>query len=218
MSRVGHDDSVSIAAGSGDSHADTSNLSSRENSDVLPITLLGNPVLRRRCQEVGEFGSSLADLVQRMFETLGATRNGMGLSANQVGRQERLFVFDFHDGMTGHVINPVILVADHELQGGHEACLSIPGLGLSTSRLEHCIVRGVNLEGQPVEYEGEGLSARCFQHELDHLNGKLYIDLHPVKARKRIEEEASELPWWGHQSLDPCSPLYTSEDDEDWSE
>lgn len=182
---------------------------------LLPVTLLGNPVLRRRCQEVTEFGQSLADLVQSMFETLAATGNGVGLSANQVGRPERLFVFDFHDGMTGHIVNPVISTADHELQGGDEACLSIPGMELPTSRLAHCTVRGLNLHGKPVEHEGDGLAARCFQHEMDHLNGKLYIDLHPVKVRKRIEQEVSELPWWGHEALDPRSPLYVDQNQDE---
>ena len=179
---------------------------------MQPISLLGNPVLRKRCREVTEFGPYLADLVETMFETLLATGNGVGLSANQVGHQERLFVFDFHDGMTGHVVNPVIVVADHGLQEGDEACLSIPGVGLPTSRLARCTVRGVDVHGHPVEYEGEGLSARCFQHELDHLNGKLYIDLHPVKVRKRFEQDVAELPWWRQQALDPRSPLYTGED------
>jgi peptide deformylase len=204
---------VSTANGSTGSEVPTSTQSSPGSSDVLPITLLGNPVLRRRCQEVTAFGLSLADLVLRMFETLAATDNGVGLSANQVGRQERLFVFDFHDGMTGHVVNPVVSAISQELQGGDEACLSIPGLGLPTGRLEHCLVRGVDLHGEPVEFEGEGLSARCFQHEVDHLNGKLYIDLHPIKVRRGIEEEVTQLPWWGHQSIDPRSPLYKGNDE-----
>ena len=68
--------------------------------------------------------------------------------------------------------------------------------------------------GAEVEYEGEGLPARCFQHELDHLNGKLYLDLHPVSVRKRLEREAGELPWSGLQALDPRSELYTGPPEE----
>ena len=175
---------------------------------MLPITLLGNPILRRRCQEVTDFGEDLATLIDEMFRTMYATGNGVGLSANQVGRTERVFVFDFADGMEGHVVNPTVVAEGAELQQGEEACLSLPGLELPTARLSHCRVRGVDRHGTAVEYEGEGLAARCFQHELDHLNGKLYPDLHPVGVRKRFEREASELPWSGLQALDPRSPLY----------
>lgn len=184
-------------------------------SPVMPITLLGNPILRLRCGQVTEFGKPLSELVEGMFEALYATEDGVGLSANQVGRRERLFVFDFHNGEVGHVINPSVMPISQELQGGDEACLSIPGLGLPTSRLIHCLVRGVDVQGKPVEYEGEGLAARCFQHELDHLDGKLYIDRHPVKVRKHIEAEAKELVWWGNEALDPRSDLYRLQSDRD---
>lgn len=184
------------------------------SSDVLPITLLGNPVLRRRCVEVTDFGEDLAELVDQMFRTMHATDNGVGLSANQIGRTERAFVFDFHDGMTGHVVNPVLVTMGGDLQQGEEACLSLPGLGLPTARLSYCGVRGVDIHGAEVEFEGEGLPARCFQHELDHLNGKLYLDLHPVSVRKRLEREAGELPWSGLQALDPRSELYTGPPEE----
>jgi peptide deformylase len=174
------------------------------SSDVLPITLFGNPILRRRCREVTDFGEDLALLVDQMFLTLHATDNGVGLSANQVGRTERVFIFDFHDGMAGHVVNPVVMTIDGELQQGDEACLSL----LPTARLWRCRVRGVDRHGAAVEYEGEGLVARCFQHELDHLNGKLFPDLHPVGVRKRLEREAGKLPWSGLEALDPRSRLY----------
>ena len=184
------------------------------SSDVLPITLLGNPVLRRRCAEVTDFGEDLAELVDEMFRTMHATDFGVGLAANQVGRTERVFVFDLHDGRIGHVVNPVLVTMGGELQQGEEACLSLPGLGLPTARLSHCGVRGVDVHGAAVELEGEGLAARCFQHELDHLNGKLYLDLHPVKVRKQLEREAGEFPWSGLRALDPRSPLYTGPPEE----
>lgn len=184
-------------------------------SAVMPITLLGNPILRIRCDEVTEFGQLLSNLVEGMFDALHTIANGVGLSANQVGRRERLFVFDFHNGEVGHVVNPSVVAMSQELQRGDEACLSIPGLGLPTSRLIHCLVRGFDVHGEPVEYEGEGLAARCFQHELDHLDGKLYIDRHPLKVRKRIEEEAKELVWWGNEALDPRSDLYRLQSDGD---
>jgi len=178
---------------------------------ILPITLYGNPILRSRCGDVAEFGADLGELVDQMFETLYATDHGVGLSANQVGRSERLFVFDLHDGMKGHVVNPVLSAADSALQEGDEGCLSVPGFWLATSRLARCVVRGVDQRGIEVTYEGEGLAARCFQHELDHLNGKLFIDLHPIGVRRRIESEAKKQPWSGSQALDPRSALYLGE-------
>jgi peptide deformylase len=177
----------------------------------LPITLYGNPVLRRRCTEVTEFDALLSDLVARLFDTLYLTENGVGLSANQIGRTERVFVFDFHNGMVGHVVNPVVTADGAALQDGDEACLSVPGVGLPTSRLEACVVRGVDCRGADVEYEGQGLSARCFQHELDHLNGRFFIDLHPIAVRKRVELEVKGMPWAGHLALDPRSDLYGRE-------
>ena len=176
--------------------------------EELPITLYGNPILRRRCAEVTQFDDSLSELIELMFATMHATDNGVGLSANQIGRTERLFVFDFHDGRKGHVVNPIVLPAGGELQEGNEACLSVPGVDLATSRLESCYVRGVDSLGVDVEFGGRGLAARCFQHELDHLNGKLFVDLHPVKVRKKIDRQISEMPWAGIPALDPRSELY----------
>jgi peptide deformylase len=179
--------------------------------DELPITLYGNPILRRRCAEVTEFDDSLTDLIERMFATMYATDHGVGLSANQIGRTERVFVFDFHDGRKGHVANPVVVAVDGSLQEGNEACLSVPGVDLVTSRLDSCLVRGVDCLGAEVEFEGHGLAARCFQHELDHLNGKLFVDLHPVKVRKKIDRQVGSMPWAGMPALDPRSELYGSD-------
>jgi peptide deformylase len=176
--------------------------------DIPFITLLGNPVLRSRCHPVDEFGAELSELIDDMFRCLAAIEHGVGLSANQIGRRQRVFIFDFQDGTAGHVVNPVVTPVGREFQDGEEACLSLPGLGLPTTRLEECVVRGLDRNGEAVHYEGEGLAARCFQHELDHLDGKLYIDLHPVSVRKRIESEAKMLPWYGTLALDPRSEQY----------
>ena len=94
----------------------------------MPITLYGNAILRRRAPDVVEFGTDLAALIDRMFETLYATEHGVGLSANQVGRTERVFIFDLRDGQIGHVVNPVVTVGS-ELERDDEACLSVPGIG-----------------------------------------------------------------------------------------
>lgn len=175
--------------------------------EVMPITLYGNSVLRRRAPDVVEFGTDLAALIDRMFETLYATDHGVGLSANQVGRPERVFIFDLRDGQIGHVVNPVV-TAGSELERDDEACLSLPGVGLATTRSSSATVRGVDKLGTAIGYDGVGLMARCIQHELDHLDGRLYIDRHPAEVRKRLDRTIRGLPWYGHPALDPRSELY----------
>ena len=87
-------------------------------------------------------------LIDQMLAAMHATEFGVGLSANQVGRSDRVFIFDFHDGMAGHVVNPAVHVLGNELQRDDEACLSLPGLGLATTRPSRCVVRGVDRSGE----------------------------------------------------------------------
>jgi peptide deformylase len=173
-----------------------------------PITLWGNPVLRKRAQPVTVFDAEIERLVDQLFETMYAIETGVGLAANQIGRLERVFVFDCRDGLAAAVVNPVVEVLGADLQDGGEGCLSLPGLGLPTVRAQRCRVSGQDTKGNDITYEGEGLRARAFQHETDHLNGRLYIDLHPTKARKQLEDEMRASEWYGHHALDPLSDLY----------
>jgi peptide deformylase len=173
-----------------------------------PVTLWGNPVLRTRCTPVTVFDAQVQRLVDQLFETMYAIPTGVGLAANQIGRTERVFVFDCRDGLAAAVVNPVVSVIGPDLQEGGEGCLSLPGMGLTTVRAERCRVTGTDARGNEVSYEGEGLRARCFQHEADHLRGKLYIDLHPTKLRKRVEDEMRSTEWFGLDALDPRSEEY----------
>ncbi|WP_309079947.1 peptide deformylase [Zhihengliuella sp.] len=141
---------------------------------VLPIRIVGDPVLRTPSEPVTEFGPELARLVRDMEETM-LDVEGAGLAAPQVGVSLRLFTYAV-DGRRGHVVNPVLEVGDALQTDGSEGCLSVPGLGYRTVRAEWARVRGVDVDGVPVEVEGTGLLARCLQHETDHLDGKLYID------------------------------------------
>ena len=141
---------------------------------ILRIRTLGDPVLREPAKPVTDFGPSLRELSDDMIETM-IDAPGVGLAAPQVGVSIRLFVFD--DGETGPMViaNPEFVDATGELLED-EGCLSIPGPYHATPRSARVVVRGQDLDGRPLEMVGEGLLARIFQHETDHLDGMLYID------------------------------------------
>lgn len=178
-----------------------------------PITLWGNPVLRETCSPVTVFDKQVKRLVDQLFETMYAIETGVGLAANQIGRTQRVFVFDCQDDDVGYVINPRIEPVTVEPQVGGEGCLSLPGYSLDTARMARCNVHGQDVNGAPVSYEGEGLRARCFQHEVDHLDGRLYIDHHPDPVRKTVEAEMRAQPWFGHDDIDPKSKIYRAAQD-----
>jgi peptide deformylase len=117
--------------------------------------------------------------------------NGLGLAANQIGVLQRVFVYDDGTGL-GVVINPKIVRAEGE-QVGVEGCLSVPGLQGDVKRAEKIVIQGMDLNGKKVKIEAEGLLARIFQHELDHLNGTLFVDrADPDSLHYITEEESSE--------------------------
>lgn len=172
-----------------------------------PITLYGNPVLRTRAQPVTTFDRSLASLVDDLFDTMYAIETGVGLAANQIGRLERVFVFDCGDDDVGYVVNPVVELIGDEEQAGAEGCLSVPGISVPTVRAARSRVQGQDVRGEAVTYEGEGLVARCFQHEVDHLDGMLYVD-HHEQLLPAIDRHLRERDWYGTASLDPRSAQY----------
>lgn len=172
------------------------------------ITLWGNPILRTAATPITVFDKSVESLIDQLFDTMYSIEVGVGLAANQIGRSESAFVFDCRDGVIGHVINPVIERIGMDFQSGPEGCLSLPGFDLDTVRFDRCRVRGQDKNGNDVVYEGEGLRSRCFQHEADHLAGKLYIDHQDDEIKTDIEATMTETGWHGHDSLDPTSSLY----------
>jgi peptide deformylase len=149
---------------------------------VLPIRTFPDPVLRTPAAAVGPARKDLHRLVQDMFETMDDV-GGVGLAAPQVGVGLRIFTFDV-EGRRGHVIDPVLRTAGHLVTEPGEGCLSVPGLRYHPERYAEAVVTGVDADGEPVEYRGEGLLARCFQHEVDHLDGMLYIDRLSGEDRK----------------------------------
>src|SRR5690606_31260894 len=104
--------------------------------------------------------------------------------------------------------SPEVEIRGPDLQLGGEGCLSLPGIGLPTVRAQRASVRGKDAKGKEVVQESEGVRARAFQPETDRLNGELYIDQHPAKVRKKIEDEMRASEWFGHHSLDPRGELY----------
>lgn len=141
---------------------------------ILEIRIVGDPVLRTPAAEVTTFGPELARLVQDMTETMDAV-DGAGLAAPQVGVGLRVFTYRV-DGHDGHVVNPVLEIGGTQDQDASEGCLSVPGLGYRLPRGSWARVTGYDVTGTPVVVEGQGMLARCLQHETDHLDGRLYID------------------------------------------
>jgi peptide deformylase len=141
---------------------------------VLPIRTVPDPILRTVASPVEDGRQDLRRLVQDMFDTMDDV-GGVGLAAPQIGVGLRIFTFDV-EGQRGHVVNPVLETSGEMLTEPGEGCLSVPGLRYQPERYAEAIVSGVDGDGKPVRYRGEGLTARCFQHEVDHLEGMLYID------------------------------------------
>ncbi|MGH3472361.1 MAG: peptide deformylase [Nocardioidaceae bacterium] len=164
-----------------------------------PIARWGEPVMHARCQPVTSFGDELATLVQDMVATMYAAE-GVGLAANQVGVSLRVFVFDCHDAAgedrRGVVCNPVLEVPTErgrELDDADEGCLSLPGGFVSLARPNVATVTGVDHQGEPVTYTGDGFMARCLQHEADHLDGIVFADRLSTRMRKRLYKEAGKV-------------------------
>lgn len=138
------------------------------------IVTLEDPILRKTSRKVEKFDKRLWDLLDDMKDTL-YNANGAGLAAVQVGVLRRVVVIDVGDGYI-ELVNPEITERSEETQEETEGCLSIPGEYGITVRPQWVKVKAQNREGKWVVYKGEGLKARCFCHELDHLDGILYID------------------------------------------
>lgn len=146
---------------------------------VLPILTEPNPLLRQKARPVKKVTKRIKKLAQNMLETMHAA-DGVGLAGPQVGVSERIIVIDVGDGPIV-LINPEIISATGEIRDV-EGCLSIPGRNGYVTRAAQVRVAGVDLEGRRVELAGEGLLARAFQHEIDHLDGILFTDYLPAEA------------------------------------
>jgi len=175
---------------------------------LLPIRIFGDPVLRERAREVTDFDDQLRLLADNMLETMRAAE-GLGLAGNQVGVLKRLFTWELPDEERhGALVNPEVVETSEEVQHGDEGCLSFPGLFYPTERPLRVRMAARDVFGDELTLEGEGTLARIMLHELDHLNGILFIDhlaRHDRKEAMRrinageLEDEAAARPAYvGH--------------------
>jgi peptide deformylase len=169
---------------------------------VREITVIGHRALHQPTKRVREVTDEVRTLVADMFDTMEAAE-GVGLAANQVGVRLRIFVYDCPmpdgDNVRGVVVNPVLerlgtpQPLDEDEDG--EGCLSVPGEWFPLARFPRARVTGTDLEGNEVVVEGEGLLARCLQHETDHLDGYLYVDRLTGPWKRAARESVKDRGW-----------------------
>lgn len=162
---------------------------------MLKIRIYGDPILRQKTKDVAVFDASLKVLAEEMVAAM-RDAEGLGLSANQVGHSVNIFVLDWEAmgkplGWQAFV-NPRILEAQNE-RLLEEGCLSFPGIRDKVKRFEKVRLKAQDLEGKPFEIEAEGLLAEAFQHEVDHLNGVVFIDRMPSGTRELLRGELRDL-------------------------
>lgn len=155
---------------------------------ILPIRTFGDPVLRAVAEPVDVIDHGVRKLVEDMIETMYAAP-GVGLAAPQVGVSRRVAIFDAHDGLGARVlVNPVLVETAGEWVFD-EGCLSVPGYFWPITRPAFARARGLDLDGNVVEYSGDELMGRVLQHEIDHLDGMLLLERLERRARKQALRE-----------------------------
>ena len=154
---------------------------------VRQIRVIGDEILNKKCKPVKEMTDRTKELIEDMFETM-YEANGVGLAAPQVGILKRIVVIDVEDGYQYVLINPEIIEQDGE-QTGYEGCLSVPGMAGQVTRPNYVKVKALDVNMEEQIYEGEGLLARAFCHEIDHLDGKMYTELVEGELHKVTYDE-----------------------------
>jgi peptide deformylase len=163
---------------------------------ILSILHFPDPRLTQRAQPVAKVDDALRRLIDDMFETMYAAP-GVGLAATQVDVHQRLVVIDVSETKSEPrvFINPEILSREG-VEEGEEGCLSVPGIYEKVQRAERVKVRALDRDGNPFELEADGLLAVCIQHEMDHLEGKLFVDylsqMKRLRIRKKLEKRERE--------------------------
>lgn len=157
---------------------------------ILDILEYPDPRLRTLAKPVEEVTDEIRTLIDNMFETMYAAP-GIGLAATQVNVHKQIIVIDLSEDRSEPLvlINPEVEVLDGELERMQEGCLSVPGFYEDVSRIEHVRVKALGYDGKPFEKEATGLLAVCIQHEMDHLNGKLFVDYLSSLKRNRIRKK-----------------------------
>ncbi|MGO1462786.1 MAG: peptide deformylase [Marinobacter sp.] len=164
---------------------------------ILDILEYPDPRLRTIAKPVNEVTDADRTLIDDMFETM-YDAPGIGLAATQVNVHKQIIVMDLSEDKSEPrvFINPSVEVLDGDLEAMQEGCLSVPGFYEDVERIEHCIIRAKDRDGTPFEIEARGLLAVCIQHEMDHLNGKLFVDylsnLKRTRIRKKLEKQQKQ--------------------------
>jgi peptide deformylase len=161
---------------------------------VRPIRLFGDPVLRSTCDPIAPGDPRAKVLIDDLLDGV-ALPGRAGLAANQIGVGQRAFSYNV-DNEIGYIINPVIEEVSGDPELVDEGCLSVPGFFFPRLRYPYARVSGIDLDGNPIELSGTGLMAQALQHEVDHLDGHLFIEgLEPETKREAMREIRSST-WW----------------------
>jgi len=161
---------------------------------VREIRLYGDPVLKSATEPVVEIDEGVRQLVADLLETT-RLEGRAGVAATQIGVGLSVFSYNV-DGVVGYVINPELVETSGELREIGEGCLSVPGLWFDTPRYERAVVEGIDLDGNPVRLEGEGLMAQMLQHETDHLKGVVYLDRLSKETRREAMRAVRQSNWF----------------------
>ncbi|WP_179397222.1 peptide deformylase [Marinobacter sp. ANT_B65] len=161
---------------------------------ILEILEYPDPRLRTIAKPVDKLTDADLKLIDDMFETM-YDAPGIGLAATQVDVHKQIVVMDLSEDKSEPrvFINPQVEVLEGDREAMQEGCLSVPGFYEDVERVEHCIVRAMGRDGEPFELEARGLLAVCIQHEMDHLNGKLFVDYLSTLKRNRIRKKLEKL-------------------------
>lgn len=160
---------------------------------ILTILEFPDERLRKKAESVKVVDAGIKRLIEDMFETM-YQAHGVGLAANQINVQKRIIVMDVSEEKNEPLclINPEIIEKDG-VEEGEEGCLSVPGFFEKVKRAEHIKFRALNKNGEPIESEANGLLAVCVQHEMDHLEGKLFVDYISALKRQRIKKKLEKI-------------------------
>lgn len=161
---------------------------------VRELRYFGDPVLKSVADPVTRFDDTTAALVDDLLDTVNMPGRA-GLAAPQIGIGLRAFSYHV-DGELGYVLNPEIVALSEETHDIDEGCLSVPELRYPVRRAVHAVVRGVDLRGGPVTVEGDGVLAQCLQHEVDHLDGTLYLDRLATDQRRTAFRDMRGRDWF----------------------
>ncbi|HWV50044.1 MAG TPA: peptide deformylase [Microbacterium sp.] len=161
---------------------------------IREIRLFGDPVLRTVCAPIEDIDDGIRALVTDLVDTVELPGRA-GVAANQIGVALRAFSYNI-DGDIGYVLNPVLVEVRGEPVPTGEGCLSVPGLWHDALRHPWARVEGIDLDGEPVVLEGEGLLAQALQHETDHLDGMVYLSRLAPETRKVAMREVRESSWF----------------------